>query len=59
LLPREHETAFKIKFEKILRAVRFPVDAVTLPLTYAHQLDRWMGALSDTCQSTIKSPEFS
>jgi hypothetical protein len=59
LLPRQQDTAFKIKFERILRAVRFPVDAVTLPLTYAHQLDRWMGALSDTCQSTIKNLEFS
>lgn len=59
LLPRQKDTAFKIKFEKILRAMRFPVDAVTLPLTYADQLDRWMGALNGTCQPITKNLEFS
>ena len=43
--PRSQATTFKVKYEKIVRALRCPSDATTLPLTHERQLDAWLSSV--------------
>jgi hypothetical protein len=51
LAPRPGGTVFKMKIEMVERALRYPLGAATLPLTYTQQLYAWLEAVEGLCSS--------